>query len=154
MPRNDDDKQIDSLTQSGSKRRPGQHISDQERPLVQDNFLKTFALQGNVRQACFRAGISREMIYQWKLEDEAFAERYQQALDDVSDRIRAEMWRRAITGVKKPVYQGGKLVGHIQEYSDGLIALLAKAHMPEFRQVGVTAEEGRREYVGIPVEEV
>jgi hypothetical protein len=36
--------------------------------------------------------------------------------------------------VSKPVYQQGMLVGHVQEYSDGLLTLLLKAKRPsEFR---------------------
>jgi hypothetical protein len=129
-------------------------MREEEKPLVQDNFLKAFAVSGNVRQACLRAGVDRSTIYAWKRDDEAFAERYKLAEDDVNDRLRAEMWRRAMKGVRKPVYQGGKQVGFIREYSDGLISLLAKAHMPEFRQAGVSGEEGRREYVGVNIEEV
>ena len=37
-----------------------------------------------------------------------------------------EAKRRAYEGVKKPVYQGGKRVGYVQEYSDTLLIFLLK----------------------------
>ena len=43
-----------------------------------------------------------------------------------------EAIRRAKDGVReKPVYQGGKLVGHVQEYSDTLLIFLLKGARPE-----------------------
>jgi len=150
----DTDDEADNSHNSNRFQRKRGPMREEEKPLVQANFLRIFAQQGNVLQAALRAGVDRSTIYKWKDEDEEFAERYKLALDDVNDRLRAEMWRRAVKGVRKPVYQGGKLVGHVQEYSDGLIGLLARAHMPEFRQAAVSGEEGRREYIGIPVEEV
>lgn len=153
----DDDEEgqeSDKVTRSRRLRGPGHSFTPEERKNVQDNFLKFFARSGNIRQACWTVGVPRQTIYRWRNEDDDFEDRYQQALDDVNDRIRAEIWRRAINGVKKPVYQGGKLVGHIQEYSDSLLSLLARAHMPEFRQESASSGEGKREYVGVPVEEV
>jgi hypothetical protein len=42
-----------------------------------------------------------------------------------------ELHRRAVEGNAKPVYQGKELVGHIQEYSDGLLALILKSGNPD-----------------------
>ena len=40
--------------------------------------------------------------------------------------LETEAWRRAVKGTKKPVYQGGKKVGTITEYSNTLLMFLIK----------------------------
>ena len=52
-------------------------------------------------------------------------------MESAVDDLEAEAWRRAKEGVEKPVFQGGKQVGVIREYSDTLMATLLKAHRPE-----------------------
>ena len=47
------------------------------------------------------------------------------------DAIEAEMRRRAIEGVQKPVFYKGEVCGYITEYSDTLLAMLANGYMPE-----------------------
>ncbi len=42
-----------------------------------------------------------------------------------------EAVRRAVEGTEKPVYQQGRLVGHVQEYSDTLLIFLLKGRRPE-----------------------
>ncbi len=50
--------------------------------------------------------------------------------------IRAEIKRRAIDGVEEPVYTpSGKLAGTRRIYSDRLLALMARANLPEYRDV-------------------
>ena len=57
------------------------------------------------------------------------------ALDEAADVLEKEMWRRAVKGTRKPVYQGGALVGHVQEYSDTLLIFALKGARPEkFRE--------------------
>jgi hypothetical protein len=41
-----------------------------------------------------------------------------------------EAWRRAVKGCRKPVYQGGQLVGYVREFSDLLLIFLIKAARP------------------------
>jgi hypothetical protein len=42
-----------------------------------------------------------------------------------------EAFRRAVTGVDKPVFQKGECVGFIREYSDNLLTLLLRCRRPE-----------------------
>lgn len=49
----------------------------------------------------------------------------------MADRLEREAMRRAHEGVRKPVYQGGKRVGFIQEYCDTLLIFLLKGLRPE-----------------------
>jgi hypothetical protein len=39
--------------------------------------------------------------------------------------------RRARDGITEPVCQGGKLVGHVQKYSDSLLIFLLKGAKPK-----------------------
>ena len=120
-------------------RRQGQRMSKEQRKIAQEEFLKAFANTANVRAACMKAGISRNTVYQWAEHDEAFSFKFQQASLDADDMIRGELFRRAVQGVDEPVVSVGKLVYHdgkpltVKKYSDSLLALLAKARMPEFR---------------------
>ena len=52
--------------------------------------------------------------------------------------------RRAMDGHDKPVYQGGRLVGHVTEYSDSLLALQLKAGNP-----GKYADHSKVEHRGV-----
>lgn len=143
--RSTSDKTPDNLTAHARVRRPGQHLTPEERKVAQETFLKSFALTANVRAACMKAGVSRETIYQWQEHDDAFGILFRQASSDANDLIRAELFRRAVQGVEEPVVSSGKLV-YIEDergqkkpltkkvYSDQLLSLLAKARMPEFRE--------------------
>jgi hypothetical protein len=101
-----------------------------------EKFLQSLRLEPNVTKACRRAHTSKTTAYLHRnsestLYDQEFAEAWNEALEVGLSVLEEEMWRRAVKGTKKPVYQSGQLVGHIQEYSDTLAIFLAKAHMPE-----------------------
>ena len=66
--------------------------------------------------------------------DPAFAEAWDLAMDTARAGIHAEIRRRAIEGVDRPIYQGGELVGTEKVYSDRLLEILARAHLPEYRE--------------------
>lgn len=94
-------------------------------------FLREFALCGNVSRACLAAAIGRSTLYGDWLKAAAFHELYLQAVDDAADLLEEEARRRAVDGVEKPVFQGGREVGVIREYSDALLTLLLKGKRPE-----------------------
>jgi hypothetical protein len=94
-------------------------------------FLAAFAERGNVRLACQAAKVGRSSHYVWLKADADYAARFQEAQAEAVDVLEAEAHRRAVQGVKRPVYQGGKRVGYVQEYSDVLLIFLLKAARPE-----------------------
>ena len=104
---------------------------ERARPVWEKAFLYSLCRLGNVTDACKKAKVARSVAYEHKNNDMMFADLWKEALDEAADRLEAEARRRAEKGVTKPVYQGGVLVGYIQEYSDSLMALLLKAHKPE-----------------------
>jgi hypothetical protein len=81
--------------------------------------------------ACRAAKVGRRTVYQWLERDDAFRERYVDALEESVDMAEHEARRRAIKGTLKPVFQGGVQVGTIREYSDTLLALILKGRRKE-----------------------
>jgi hypothetical protein len=85
----------------------------------------------SVRAAADAAGIKRKQVRDLKERDPEFAAEYRDARGYGDETIRNELRRRAIEGVAEPVF--GKLgkVGERIVYSDRLLAMMAKAHLPE-----------------------
>ena len=93
--------------------------------------LTAYAECGNIRLAASIAGIDRRTHYRWTKSDDAYAADLTIAKDQAVDRLEQEAWRRGREGVQRPVYQGGKLVGYEQVYSDVLLIFLLKGARPE-----------------------
>ena len=124
-------------------RQQGAHIAVADLPATQAVFLEGFIEKANETEACTIAGISKPTVRYWEEHDPTFSLRYQQAKSEVDDRVRAEIWRRAVTGFKRIVVtpRGEKV--EITEFSDRMLELLAKARMAEFRtqtKVDITAQ--------------
>lgn len=85
---------------------------------------------GIVGPAADAAGVDRSTVSRWRAADEAFEEQYNVAADYAADLLIKEANRRAVEGVVKPVYQGGKHVGNIREFSDNLLMFLIKGERP------------------------
>lgn len=66
-----------------------------------------------------------------ELGDSRWRDLWEESLELFADKLEAEMARRAIEGVDKPVFYKGEEVGTIREYSDQLAITLAKAVRPE-----------------------
>lgn len=118
-------------------------------------FLLVLARTGNVSLACAAAGTDRQNAYQLRDRDEAFAAAWKHALEEASDLLEEEAWRRAVEGIERYVVSHGKIVlgpdGKPlveRHYSDMLLERLLRAHNPEkFResyhvstQVGATVK--------------
>lgn len=86
---------------------------------------------GNVSTACQMVGITRQCAYYHRNEDADFSAAWDEAIQTVADAMEQEMYRRAVEGVDKPVYQQGALVGHIREYSDTLLIFALKGARPD-----------------------
>lgn len=100
----------------------------------QARFLVSLAGYGNVSAAARAARASRNFVYEQRHADEAFATAWDEALQLGTAGLEDEARRRAFEGVRKPVHQGGKLVGYVRDYSDTLLIFLLKAHDPKFRE--------------------
>ncbi len=129
------------MREAAPRKRPsGVKLRKAERERAQAAFLDAFAASANVTAACKRAGVSRQTMYAWQEHDEAFSLRYKQAEAEACDVIRAAIHEHAIRGWDEPVvsmgkvvYVGGKpLMQH--KYDSSLLAKLATARLPEFRE--------------------
>lgn len=94
-------------------------------------FLAAFAETGNLSVSAAAAKVHRSMHYAWLAKDPDYREAFEQARETAADRLEQEARRRAIEGTERPVYQGGKLVGTVREYSDTLLIFLLKGVRPD-----------------------
>lgn len=86
---------------------------------------------GNVARACKKVRISRSAVYEWCSASKAMARDFEVAAQKGLDAMEDEARRRAFDGVAKPVYQGGRKVGVVQEFSDTLAIFLLKGGKPD-----------------------
>src|SRR5712675_923286 len=109
----DDTNEIDNdlhFNARNGKRERGHKMTDAERSQAQNNFLQSYASNGNILLSCQFVGISRQTFYDWQEKDEEFSFRFHQADRDFADTILAEFIQRAKDGYLKPVVSVGKIV--------------------------------------------
>lgn len=94
----------------------------------------------SVTAACLDAGISRRTAYEWRDADDEFRSRWDEAVEEGTDRLEDEAQRRARDGVTEPVFYKGDVVGQVQRYSDTLMIFLLKARRPDKFKDRVTNE--------------
>lgn len=93
--------------------------------------IAAFKSTCSVSRACEIAGIARMTHYLWMHTDPAYAEAFEASRDEAAQVLEDEAVRRAQQGVEEPVYQGGKLVGTVQRYSDTLLIFLLNGARPD-----------------------
>jgi hypothetical protein len=98
-------------------------------------FLAAYAGLGAVTKAAKVAGICRKTHNNWKNaegeEGDAYRHAFEEAHEHACEALEIEARRRAVHGTDKPVYQGGRKVGTVREYSDTLLIFLMKGAMPQ-----------------------
>lgn len=77
------------------------------------------------------SGLPKSTMYVERKTNPDFALAVAEALEHGADVWEAEAKRRAVDGVDKPIYQGGKLVGHERQFSDTLLMFLLTGSKPE-----------------------
>lgn len=94
-------------------------------------FLEGLAAGLPVGKACELAGYVRRTVYDWRREDEAFAQAWADADEAAVERMEAEADRRAVEGTRKPVFYQGQICGEIAEFSDTLLMFRLKGKRPD-----------------------
>ena len=94
-------------------------------------FLSHLASSGKVGESANFAGIHRRTAGKWKVKDPDFNKGWIEASLIASTILEDEMFRRGHDGVLEPVYYLGRVVGHVQKYSDKLLIELARANNKE-----------------------
>jgi hypothetical protein len=126
------------------KRSPLQYglkATDENKEIV----LAMLANGATYAAAAAAIGAHRRTIMKWPKNDEEFAERWNDAVEEGIDRLEDEAIRRARDGVKRPVFYMGQVVGHILEYSDSLLKFLLEAKRPAVyraRNINVMPPDG------------
>lgn len=109
-------------------------------PEKRAKFLQALESGASVAKAAKAAGWSRRSAYNYRSSEEGFFKEWDDAVEAGTDLLEDEAQRRAVEGVKKPVYQGGKRVGYVQEYSDTLLIFMMKGRRPEKYRERATVE--------------
>jgi hypothetical protein len=100
-------------------------------PRAVADFFRLFAASGSVAFAADRTGLSRSVLYRRKRNDPAFAKRWAEAQELGISKVRDEVFRRALLGVKKPVFYGGAKIGKVTHHDNRLLWSLLRSHEPE-----------------------
>lgn len=111
-----------------------------------DVFFDFLALNGSVRGSAQAINRSFRTLYKHKSKDPDIKKRWEEAEAEYNDAIEAEMHRRGVEGVDKPIFYQGKQVATIKEYSDQVLMKMAEGHMPEKygrQRVEMTGRDGK-----------
>jgi len=118
----------------------------------QQAFLEAFACGGSIRLAAESAKVSRRNHCRWLKCDPKYAEAFEVARESACQALEDEARRRAVEGVREPVYYEGEVCGHRQRYSDVLLMFLLKGANPEkYRERADVTHRGDKEHP-IPVD--
>ncbi|MDI1285724.1 MAG: hypothetical protein PSV46_15130 [Reyranella sp.] len=79
----------------------------------QGRFLRAFARTCSVSAACRAAGLARRTVYRWRDGDANFRARWENAREGAVERLRDEAMERALVGRETPVWQDGRIAGHV-----------------------------------------
>ena len=94
-------------------------------------FFRVLAASGSASLAAKRAGLCRATLYAHRAANPAFAKRWADALGLGREKLRDEAFRRAVVGMKKPVFHAGQQVGKVKYYDNRLLWLMLRAQEPE-----------------------
>ncbi|GMW00524.1 MAG: hypothetical protein AMXMBFR84_16610 [Candidatus Hydrogenedentota bacterium] len=93
-------------------------------------FLVHIQSGATIEMAAKAVGISRQAAYDLKRKCERFSQDWDEAYEVGTEAMEAEAYRRAVHGVKKPIWRGKKIVDYYTKYSDSLLIFLLKARKP------------------------
>lgn len=111
-------------------KRSARAFGEKQGPSTYAKVLKSLRKGHTPKEAAENAGVARKTIFNWRNEDPEFAAAWVEAVEEGTDKIEAEAYRRAVEGYERPVFQGGEEVGRVREYSDTLLTLLIKGRRP------------------------
>jgi hypothetical protein len=129
-----------------SQKKPGENLKQRRQGSTPKKaaFLEAYAATCSITRAAGAAEINRTTHYVWLDSDSEYKAEFEAAREKAIEALEDEAVRRAREGVERPVYQGGKKVGVVQEYSDTLLIFLLKGARPQKYRDNVHVE-GRAE---------
>lgn len=101
-------------------------------------FLQHYMKTGRLYESASAANVCQETVRRHERENiDGFAEQFAIAKGIFREHIEGEIQRRAIEGVDEPIIGGrnrDEIIGTVRRYSDPLLMMLAKRHIPEYRE--------------------
>jgi len=96
-------------------------------------YLCALVSRWHFEAAAAAAGVEARTGYNWRADkgDVLFQAALERAGELFVERAEAELWRRGIDGVEKPVYQAGALIGTVREYDTTAAIFMLKGAKPE-----------------------
>ena len=98
---------------------------------AKEKFIEVVRTTCNVSEATRSIGMARRSLYDARDRDNEFAQLWDEAVEEATDALEREAWRRAVEGWDEPVFYQGKAVGAVRKYSDRMLELLLKGHKPQ-----------------------
>ncbi len=117
-----------------ARRAPSRRRKPKARTIVrwsakrEDMFLAALAETANVAASIRASGLSETNVYRRRRGSDEFRARWGAALREGYVKLETLLLDRALNGVEKTVWHGGKAVGTMIEYSDRLALALLAAH--------------------------
>ena len=99
-------------------------------PARETRFLAALSSGQSVAAAAAAAGFGCRTAYDWRRGDAEFAARWDDAVEEGTDRLEDEALRRAVEGFDKPLYYRGTKVGDVRQFSDALLMFLLRGRRP------------------------
>lgn len=100
-------------------------------------FVATIAITGQPQKAADAAGVSITAAKDLYASDAEFANDVDSAKRRFNERLETEIYRRGVEGWEEPVFGlcdgDTQQVGTVRKYSDRMLELIAKRHMPAYR---------------------
>lgn len=121
-----------SIDESGYRRPVGmtsEEITERTKDM-KEKFIERYIDLASITRTCKEVQMTRRNFYQWLENDPEFKAKFKIADAMALGVLEDEAHRRAVDGTLRPVFQGGKHVGDIREYSDTLMIVLLKARAP------------------------
>ena len=113
-------------------------------------FLAAFSVSADFNRSCRAVGISPATVKNELATSPEFAEAHEEAYENFRESIELEIRRRAIDGWEEPVFQQGEEVGRIRRFDSRLLELLAKRHIPAYRNPNASINLGEGAVLVIP----
>jgi hypothetical protein len=96
--------------------------------------LNEIALTGVMYKACIATGVSPLQFLRLRKENNALELLASEAKEIYREHISQVVHHRAIEGWEEPVFYQGREVGTVRKYSDRLLEMQARRHIPEYRE--------------------
>ena len=99
-----------------------------KKPTNREVFIGGLREGMSVGKAASAANIARSTVYAQRKGDKSFGSEWDDAVEEGTDKLEDEAWRRAVEGDDVPVgFYEGVAGEHVKKYSDSLLILLLKA---------------------------